>query len=249
MSERVNGDGRGNIIRIPMFGLEIEKRTDVLALAAFTLAILGILIQVYAFLRGFDVRLFHPEQVLIVFQKYTDGREYMRVSARMSYVNLGRPGYNATIRRERVEFTLGGRDYVQYWQAFQSFDMEQAKLVTHYESDAHPFPVLAGNANSHETFFAPRPIQCRSGDADCKSEHNYLVANDFIRSLNGIGQLKFNFVADVFGGDLKPTSCIVNIDTNVILHLATNNWAAPSCWQPATNAHHVSGPNAARPRP
>lgn len=231
MTEKINDNGKGNVIRIPLFGLEIEKRTDILALAAFTLAILGILFQVYAFLRGFDVRLFHPEQVVIVFDTSTDGRKYMRVNARMSYVNLGQPGYNATIRRERVEFALDGRTYVQNWQAFQSFDLEQGKLVPHYESEARPFPVPAGNAISHETFFAPHPVQCRSGDAGCKPARNYLVANDFVRSLNGVEQLKFKFVAEVFGGDAESVICIVDVDENLILHLATNDWAAPPCWQ------------------
>lgn len=215
--------------RIPLLGLEIEKRTDFLALAAFSLALLSAAYQLFGFVRGFDVVLIEPEQVLIVFDDYGNSRYVTRVHARMAYVNRGQPGYNAALAKERVRFTLDGVPYEQMWQTFQSFDADGAELVAHYESDARPTAIAAGSAISHETYFAPHPEPCPPAPEDCDKWANLLSREQFIRLLGNETILEFTFVAELFGGPAIETTCLIDVDAELFSLLAINGWAAPLC--------------------
>jgi hypothetical protein len=218
-----------NYLRIPFLGLEIEKRTDFLALAAFSLALLSAAYQLFGFLRGFDVALFRPEQVLVVFDDYGNSRQVTRIHARMAYINLGQAGYNAALAKERVLFTLGDRTYEQVWQIFQSFDADGTELVPHFESDARPTAIGAGSAISHETYFAPHPTQCLADADDCDRWINLLSPNEFIALLKDQTSIKFTFVAELFGGDSVTAECTIEVDAELFSLLAVNGWAAPLC--------------------
>ena len=90
-------------MNLHIFGIEIERKTDILAAAAFVLAILGVLWQVWAFAQGAKVNIFPTDQLLImnseVLKKnFPRGGPYVLFSATMSYVNQGQAGYNATIK-------------------------------------------------------------------------------------------------------------------------------------------------------
>lgn len=218
-----------NHLHIPFFGLEIEKRTDFLALAAFTLALLTAVYQLFGFLRGFDVVIFRPEQVLVVFDDYGNSRQVTRIHARMAYVNQGQSGYNAALAKERVLFTLGGRTYEQAWQVFQAFDSNGTELVPHFESDARPIAIEAGSAVSHETYLAPHPNPCLADADDCDRWTNLLSPNQFVALLKHEKTIEFAFVAELFGGDSVTTECTIEVDIELLSLLAVNGWAAPLC--------------------
>lgn len=55
--------------------VEVERKTDIIALTAFLLALAGILFQAYHFIRGAQVILFPPEEVLVVCYSYENNTE------------------------------------------------------------------------------------------------------------------------------------------------------------------------------
>lgn len=215
--------------RIPLINLEVERKTDLLALTALILALAGILFQLVGYFRGAEVKLFRPEQVLIVFDAYSDGQEYVRINARMAYVNTGQPGFNATVRRESVRFGLGGVTYEQIWQDFQGFDSKGKQIVPRLGSDAKPEPVMAGSALSHETYFAPHPVRC-DPSTPCETYRNFLDWNRFVTLVAREKRLEFEFVGEIYGeSQAKVARCSVDLDDNLIIHLTLHRWAAPVC--------------------
>jgi hypothetical protein len=92
-------------------GIEVERKTDILALAAFFLSIAGVISQISVFtiffLRGAVINVFPPEQVLIRAETLeSGGPRYVRIGARMAYTNSGAPGYSAILRGERVTISV-----------------------------------------------------------------------------------------------------------------------------------------------
>ncbi len=216
--------------RIPWVGLEIERRTDFLAMAAFILALMGTLYQVFGYFKGSEVKLFPPPQVLMISAANSAGDQIIRMHARMAFVNSGEPGYHASISLMNVNFQFSGTRYEQFWQLFQSYDNDKDTLVPHYVSDARPFPVNAGSAVSHEILFAPHPIRCRNQSKDCDKWKNVIYSSKFFQGLEQIDTLTFTFTAEVFGETQVSTTCIVDIDNDVRDNLVLNGWAAPRCW-------------------
>ena len=87
------------------FKFQLDKKTDVVALAALVLALAGGVFQLYIYLLGAQVILFPPEQILITCYNYNKTENYglenschkdsyLRFSARMAYVNNGQIGYS-----------------------------------------------------------------------------------------------------------------------------------------------------------
>jgi hypothetical protein len=225
-----------NGLRVPWIGLEVERKTDLVALTAFFLALAGILYQFLGFLHGAKVELFRPEQVLIVAHSYGGKSAHMRIGARMAYANTGQPDYNATVERESVRFSLGGVTYEQAWQSFQGFDYEGTgqRLVPRYSGDASPVPVMAGSAISHETYFAPRPIRCGPGvPGRCDVYRNYLEWDRFIVLIAHERRLELELVADLYGDrHPKRVRCTIDLDDDLISQLVRHRWASPPCWKP-----------------
>lgn len=223
------GGEESTAVRVPWLGFEIERRTDFLALAAFSIAMITAGYQLIGFVRGFDVVIFQPEQVAIVFEDYGGEESFVRIHARMAYVNRGQPGYNAAIAKEVVSFELGGRPYEQVWQDFQDFASENGELIKSEKKAARPTPIAAGSAISHETYFAAHPNRCDPTAAACDKWANLSSAGDFIAALDGTSELTFLFRAELYGGSPVDVACTIDVDSDLFGNLAIRGWAAPLC--------------------
>ena len=212
------------------FKIEISNKTDILAFAAFLLALGSVVYQTIGFFRGPDINLFPPEQILINSENYPGSGIYARFSAPISYVNKGQVGHNGVIRREKLIFYLGAKRYEQVWQTFESFDLKDGELIKQYKSDAHPVPVNAGSSISHETYFAPRAIRCPADNPECDKWKYYLEWSVFINELEKIQQLEFIFHSETFENEKLEEKCTIDIDKALIERLNIDKWAAPSCW-------------------
>jgi hypothetical protein len=212
------------------FGIEIERKTNILSFVAFVLSVLALLHQIYGFFQGPDVKLFPPDQILI-FSKKLGKDYYLMFAAPMAYVNKGQIGYNAVVKRELISFVIGGKTYEHHWQEFitSSCD-ENNKLKIDKKEEAQPLLINAGNTISHETLFLPHTIKSRNGNESNKWK-NYLKWKDFYNALAGMKELKIEFISDVY--DKKPLkiSRIIYIDDNLLSLLKKYGWAAPSCWE------------------
>ena len=219
---------------IRFLGIEIERRTDVLAFAAFLLAAANAVYQVHLLLRGPEVVLFPPEQILIKAERYPENRVMVRFAAKMAYVNVGSPGHNAAITSEGLRFDLGGKTYRQGWQAFTSFQVvaeeggtaagERSALSTSKMEDANPFTIGSGSTVAHETFFAPNSALEALPDSD-----SYLRWADLLDGLEGQRELTFVLTARVHGRGARRQVCTIEVDDRLKQRLRERSWYAPSC--------------------
>lgn len=209
------------------WGLTVRRETDVLALTAFLLSFAALLYQARDFLRGSEMRLFPPEQILIV----RNGQyQTPYISATLAYVNQGAAGYGALVRGEKVRFSIGGKDYEQQWQQFVTFDVNKNnELIPGSPQDAAPFLIPGAGAASHNTLFAPRTIRDRA-----QRFRNFVNWDAFLDALAKEEQLTMEFRAVVAGEEEELTQrVVIDVSPDLIKTLRTAGFAAPSCW-PAT---------------
>ena len=213
-------------------GLEIERKTNIIALAAFFLALGGVLFQAIAYFRGPEVNLFPPDQVVLRAQVYPlDNQKYMTLIARMAYVNTGQPGYNGTLRRETVRLRLDTQDYEWVWYRFLSTDAKGTELQRVDKGEAKPLPVTAGSSESHETEFVPRRVRCQPNQTGCDTNANFLDKEQLLAALEKQGQLRFTFITEIYGEQSVTVTCTVDVDAGLRLALKEYDWMAASCWE------------------
>ena len=82
---------------------------DVVALGALLIALTSGGCQVLGSIRGSEINIIAPQQVLIDYHESSNGRTHVRFSAIMSYTNTGRHGHDGAITREFLQYTIGKR--------------------------------------------------------------------------------------------------------------------------------------------
>ncbi len=92
---------------IKLLGIEIDRKTDILALAAFLISVSTIIYTISIFIQGHKVNLIPPETIMLKKETYeTDGEPYIAVIATMAYVNSSKGGFNVVIKKEKVSFKI-----------------------------------------------------------------------------------------------------------------------------------------------
>jgi hypothetical protein len=215
---------------IRIFGIEVDRKTDILALAAFLISLVGILSQVQAFVQGPNVQLFGPEQIMLVTSKYGNKAKFMRVAARMAYVNRGARGYYDIVKREGVSFHLGRNKYSQFWQAFLGPDRK--KGIPDLDAGSCVLPTRVGTdmPAAHITYFAPWP-ECYGLNMD---NHNYLTTEQFLTALPDEKLIRFEFWAEMFSGKRRTAVCTVSADEVRAAWTKNRGFAAPVCRELST---------------
>jgi hypothetical protein len=214
------------------FKLTVKPETDFVALAAFVLAVGGVVFQAWYFFRGPCVTLFPTEQVLI-FGEGNGPAKYVRFVGTMTYVNTGYVGYNAVVKREFLRFSVGGKQYEQEWQDFVSTTStnDNESLEPQFQAPAHSVPVNAGSAESHETAFAPRTINAVPGASVTDKRANFLQWDQFLKELSQVHELDLEFVAEIYGQPTLRVKRSIQVDDSLIAHLRDKGWSAPSSWE------------------
>jgi hypothetical protein len=209
--------------------IKISRRTDILALTAFLLSLSGVVFQGFMFLRGAKVTLYPPQQVLIFADTPSQGTEdRVRVNARMTYVNTGYIGHNAVVRREGVTFRIGAENFAQGWESFTVPVTKGETLSWDKQDEAHPVPVNAGSAASHQTSFAPHPIRGVTGNRKFKY---YLSWEEFIKKIKQKDHLEFIWVAEIAGtSKSRRATCRIELDDHFKIHLGHKRWGTAICW-------------------
>jgi hypothetical protein len=206
-------------------GIEVDRRINFLALAAFILSLSGITCQIRAFLQGADLCLLPPEQVLLVTTAYNTNTNFLRIAARMAYINRGAKGYHEIVKREGVSFCLGGKAYHQNWQNFVESCSLTGKPELKHKSSTMPTRVGATFPEAHITYFAPWP----ESDGLASSNQNYLSPKDFMAALASEKQITFEFWAETLSGERHTARCKVNAEEIRSEWALRQGFAAPVC--------------------
>ena len=218
-----------------LFGLRVGRKTEIIALAAFTLSIGGLVVQAVNLVRGAAVQVFPSDQIVIsstnkLGRRYVEEQNRVAFIAAMDYVNTGDVGYNAVIRQERIVVSAGGRPIEHRWYEFGSSDIDEAgALVFKRDTEARPFPINAGSAVSHETLFTPWEIDCAENDTVCDPRTNYWTWDAFLQTVKATPELTVTTTGVVYGGRTVTATCVVRLRPWEIDVLERVGWLAPAC--------------------
>jgi len=216
--------------------LSIKRTTDVLALVAFILSIIGLLAQIKDYLRGSNVLLLAPEQVVFGSAKalktyFQNNDQFLITTAMMSHVNDAPAGFNAAIGREYIRINIDGKKYQYLAHQTVSTSAETSVLSVTKKEDSGPFAVNAGSAVSHEVLFEPHRVRCAHSDSDCVGSLDSIKWSDFRAAITKTPVLKIVLLADVYGRGTLSVQCTVTLNENDIRALEADDqqWAAPNC--------------------
>src|SRR4051812_40065812 len=192
---------------------------DLVSIAAFFLGLVASIYSFAGYIRGAVITLFPSEQILIRPHSYGGPEKYVRLGARMAYVNTGQSDRYAIIKREVIRFRLGGAVHEQAWQMFETFDASESGLEVVDRIAAHPEVINGGDAISHETYFAPRS----------SLKGSFLKWNDFLASLKTANELEFELIGEMYESKPVVAKCTVKISKNLINAIESGREFAPAC--------------------
>jgi hypothetical protein len=216
--------------------ISVKRTTDILALVAFILSVIGLVAQVRDNLRGSNPTLFIPEQVTFGSAKalnvfFQNNEQFLITTAMMNYVNDAPAGFNAAIGREYIRFQIDGKKY-QY-AAHQTVDTssESSTLKVKKKEDSGPFALNAGSAVTHEVLFEPHPVKCAVDDHDCAGSLPKIKWIDFIAAAKANPVILVTLVAEVYGKGMLSVQCTVTLNDNDLnaFNSEDQQWAAPNC--------------------
>lgn len=217
---------------INFFGLfEIERKTSLLALVAFLLSLSSVFYQISVFLRGPDIKLFQPEEIMIGSIGGDIDKDYLSIIAGMSYVNSGETGYNGVVLKETISFKLGNSEYKFHWRSFVSSWRDSSGLTVNTKEEAHPFPVMAGNAESHETLFSARRNRNIGTDIE-DINSNFIKVSDFLIAFMKQKKLELSLQAITEDEEILTITCETDFSDPIKQALGHNGekWVTVSCW-------------------
>jgi hypothetical protein len=215
-------------------GLQVARKTEILALAAFVLSMSGVLLQVIVFARGAVVTLFATDQIVMTAtdklgRNYTGQDNLLALIATMAYTNDGDTGHNAVVRREYLTFSLGDRHIEHRWYEFGSSDVQDGSLIFKRESEARPFPINAGSAVSHETLFTAWEIDCEGLAKGCDPAGNFVKWDDFLKIVRNKNVLSFATRAEIYPSKSVTAACVVRLRDWEIDVLERQKWLSAAC--------------------
>lgn len=212
-----------------ILGIEVEKKTDILAFTAFLMSVSNITIQVANIIKGPQIIMDNPKMVTIAPESYLEksdlkNKNYMIITTNLNYFNKGSIGHHDIIRLEEAHIYFPNTDkniklnahyYVQSYK-------EKDKLHIDIKSDAIPFQVQSGNVISHETAFISWPVFNKN------ITHNFLEYSEFITLLKTNAKIHIKFISINLKNKKKETNCQL-ITNRVLKSFEEKNWSSSVC--------------------
>jgi hypothetical protein len=210
-------------------GIEIERKTDILAMAAFLISAGSILGQTVLLLRGPQVIVDGPVQILLFFEKARGSRGFLNAISTQIYVNRGSPGYDDILKRESLALYLkGDRILLNALERVVSSRDGDILIINKRESWI-PSKIRAGDFVSNETLYVPYPAM----DSPRRDKH-FVTQQQLMQLLPKSGQLKVVLSASTYAGAEIESSCYIDpIDIEV--GLLNKGWASLVCTKRENN--------------
>ena len=216
-----------------LIGIEIERKTDLIAFTALLLSVFSAVGLIYAFVKGSKVNMYLHEQVLMSGDSL-NGNKYLRLGATVAFSNHGEIGYDATVKQIRITLKFpDNSEYEQRWYQFVTFVNENGELKKGPTEAAVPVQIKAGSALSRDIYFTPFRKRCTAGKNDsCDEWHNYLKWDDFLGKMTIDQKIQVMITAQFLKKKTTTASCAVTIDQHLVNQLTEYRWHSPSCWWP-----------------
>jgi len=220
------------------WGIEIEKKTDILALTAFILSLIAAIVPVISWIRGPNIELIKPSSITLNTHTYPgDSTKYLSISVPFAYINTGTKDYSAIIEEELLQFHLNESMIDFNWLYFTHTNNDDKSLKFNNLEPASPVAIYAGQSHFHETVFYPRAIH--NPELLTSDDSNFVKIEDFVsyilESTNNENPNFVNFPINVSisirgDEDIKITLvCYIYNDDIIKLLNEKIGWTVVSC--------------------
>lgn len=219
---------------LPLFGLLLERRTDVLAAAAFLISLITAASQILQYARGADTALLAPQTVAFHFHDYGTGTEYLRIGANMAYVNSGARGYNTVVTREEVHLIAGDVRSHQRWAGLYNLDFDGRVFSPTKIGAAGPFSIDGGEAMVRQHLFAAYVVDCgadpESETKDCNPNQNFIAKARFLNMIASDDPLELVFHSKTVGNrERLRQRCRFTFSRVRMLQIVRDGWTTAEC--------------------
>lgn len=208
-------------------GIEIEKKTDILAMAAFLLSLGSIAGQAILLMRGSEIVLDGPRQIILFFESRLSSRNFLNAVSTQIYVNNGSSGFDDILKSETLLLTIAGKRIQLESQDSVDSTRNGDKLVFRSRQAWKPAKIKAGDFISNETLYVPYP-------SPRDSDENAIDRADVEKLLSRSSDLKIELIAKTYGGDKLTSNCLLKA-AEIQLSLEEKGWASLACNSKATN--------------
>jgi hypothetical protein len=191
-----------------VFGVEIERKTDILAFAAFIISIGSLLSQFINLIRGPEIILDGPNIVTLYSGYGSDEKEYLRLSTGLIYLNMGSPGYHDFIKSEEALLSTDTDKIKLTAKYYIKTKSDLKKMFLEVKGDAVPVAVKSGTTLYHETEFGPFPSKANNRNVD------FVVIDSFIDKLKQSSKLTVKFIIKTYSGQSITKECL--LDPNLV---------------------------------
>jgi hypothetical protein len=213
-------------------GLVIVRKADLLAAAAFLLAAGSAAYQAAEYLSGPHLEIFAPDNILVFFDRYSDGAKVTRIAGQLTFTNSGAAGRTGTVREAWVDLIGPNIAIQQYWNSFPKLARDKERLKIEDVEYAFPLEVPGQGTISKFTVFAPWVEPCPSGVTDCNPARQYVSDTAFLHRLaqHIRESVILTFHSTTFrSGKVAPSSCKLVITSELVINLGINDWYMGRC--------------------
>ncbi len=206
-----------------LLGIEIERKTDILAMAAFVISLGSVIGQIAILIRGADVLIDGPRQIVLFFQATAGSRGFLNAITTQVYVNNGSPGFDDILKTETLLFELSEKTISLEAQQLVDSTRNGNKLIIRNAKRWAPAKIGAKDFLSNESLFVPYPSL-----VDTERDRNFVTRDEFLTLLPRSRTLKAKFLATTYGGHALYSTCFM-ISSDVRMGLRQKGWASLSC--------------------
>lgn len=220
-----------------ILGLEIERKTDFLAFAAFILSMLTVFYQVGVHLIGPDGRILKPEGATLMQFEPKEGVSYVSVLAPVSILNASGSPEPLLVRNLIV--TLDYADKKTKWEWHRRVEGVEAKPNRIEFGNAYtvgPFAVDSKKVQTSFYLFVPHSRPCGDGTGvdECNRQNGFISIRDFKSQMKSALMSKSNKASLLFEAiyenhAVNSVKCVFEIDPVAFLRLRKSGYVAFLC--------------------
>jgi hypothetical protein len=214
-----------------LFGFLLSREINVIALIALFLSLSSLGWQAWTLYRGPQVELRIGDRVNLLFESNParPGVLFLKVNARLSYINRGAVGRDAIVTNEILHIFFGERKPYEYrWLHFENLlpDPKDRTAVASDATPAHDFIVPGAGVASHQTTFAAFP---EAPLEDKEARAVVLAWPAFLRLVQEDASVEFVFTGIEIGGRQHSRRCRLTVTEEMVEVLDALAWITAHC--------------------
>jgi hypothetical protein len=164
------------------FGIQIERKTDILAFTAFIVSVLTAIYQLGTVLMGPKAQLLPPEAVTLVLFENSPGHKFISVVAPISISNTSNAQEPLLVTRQTAQITMGKYIIPLIWHDSIEVPIDVNGAQFEKTQALHPFIIDTKKISSQLVRFTPQRVQCAS-KLRCNKNISFMSMEDFHQAL------------------------------------------------------------------